>query len=159
MERNKKLETATFGAGCFWSVEEAFRTLKGVVSTTVGYMGGTLKNPTYHDVCSDETGHVEVVQVVFDSAVVSYSELLTVFWNCHDSTTLNRQGPDVGTQYKSVIFYYGEEQRKDALCSLAELQKKLREKIVTEIVPSTLFYPAEEYHQKYLMKKGLKVCH
>src|SRR3989338_650152 len=159
MKTDKKLETATFGAGCFWSVEEAFRTLKGVFSTTVGYMGGTLKNPTYHDVCSDETGHVEVVQVVFDSAVVSYSNLLTIFWNCHDSTTLNRQGPDVGTQYKSVIFYYGGEQKKIALCSLAELQKKLREKIVTEIVPSTLFYHAEEYHQKYLMKKGLKVCH
>ena len=159
MKTDKKLKTATFGAGCFWSVEEAFRTLKGVVSTAVGYMGGTLKNPTYHDVCSDETGHVEVVQIVFDPAVISYSNLLTVFWKCHDPTTLNRQGPDVGTQYKSVIFYYNLEQRKDALRSLAELQKKVSKKIVTEILPAAVFYSAEEYHQKYLMKKGLKVCH
>ncbi|MBI5002361.1 peptide-methionine (S)-S-oxide reductase MsrA [Candidatus Woesearchaeota archaeon] len=152
------METATFGAGCFWSVEETFRTLKGVVSTAVGYMGGTLKNPTYSAVCSDETGHIEVVQVVFDPTVVSYRKLLEIFWNCHDPTTLNRQGPDVGTQYKSVIFYYTEEQKKEALRSLAELQKKVSKKIVTEILRSAVFYPAEEYHQKYLMKKGLKVC-
>ena len=155
----KKLETATFGAGCFWSVEEAFRTLKGVVSTAVGYMGGTLKNPTYSAVCSDETRHIEVVQVVFDPAVISYADLLTVFWNCHDPTTLNRQGPDVGTQSNSVIFYYSEEQKKIALGSMDDIQKKMNRKIVTDIVPAAVFYPAEEYHQKYLMKKGLKVCH
>ncbi len=155
----KTLETTTFGAGCFWSVEEAFLTVKGVVSTSVGYMGGSLKNPTYEDVCSHETGHVEVVQVVFDPAVVSYADLLTVFWNCHDPTTLNRQGPDVGTQYKSVIFYYSEEQRKEALRSKEALQKKRSKNIVTEILPASAFYPAEEYHQKYLMKKGSKVCH
>ncbi len=159
MKKEKKLETATFGAGCFWSVEETFRTLKGVASTAVGYMGGSLKNPTYENVCSDETGHVEVVHVVFDASLISYSELLTIFWNCHDPTTLNRQGPDVGTQYKSVIFYYSEEQRKEALLSKGALQKKIIKKIVTEILPAPAFYPAEEYHQKYLMKKGVKVCH
>ncbi len=159
MAKEKKIETATFGAGCFWSVEEAFRTVRGVFSTTVGYMGGTLKNPTYEDVCSDETGHIEVVQMLFDASAVSYHDLLSVFWNCHDPTTLNRQGPDVGTQYTSVIFYHSEEQKKEALNSKDAMQKKMTKKIVTEILPAPVFYPAEEYHQKYLMKKGSKVCH
>lgn len=159
MKKKKRLETATFGAGCFWSVEETFRTLKGVVSTTVGYMGGTIKNPTYSEVCTDETGHIEVVRIVFDHTVVSYYELLSVFWNCHDTTTLHRQGPDVGTQYTSVIFYHNEKQKKEALDSMGAMQKKMTKKIVTHILPALVFYPAEEYHQKYLMKKGLKVCH
>ncbi len=151
-------ETATFGAGCFWHVEEAFREIKGVVKTEVGYMGGTMKNPTYEDVCTDETGHAEVVQVEFDPKIVSYEKLLEVFWSIHDPTQKNRQGPDEGTQYRSAIFYHSEEQKKAAEKSLREIQKKYKEKIATEIVKANTFYRAEEYHQKYLMKKGLKTC-
>lgn len=149
---------ATFGAGCFWHVEEAFRTLKGVTKTTVGYMGGTMKNPTYEAVCSNETGHAEVCQVEYDEKKISFKELLKTFWNCHNPTQKNRQGPDVGTQYRSAIFYHSEKQKKEAEQSLKEEQKKYGKKIVTEIAKAGTFYPAEDYHQKYLMKRGLKTC-
>lgn len=154
-----KTQTATFGAGCFWGVEETFRTLKGVKETAVGYMGGTTKNPTYEDVCTDKTGHAEVVQILFDPQEISYEKLLAIFWQNHDSTTMNRQGPDVGEQYRSVIFYHSKEQENIALKSKEVQQKKMVKKIVTIVVPAETFYPAEEYHQKYLMKRGLNVCH
>ena len=155
------MEKATFGAGCFWGVEAAFRQIKGVKSTAVGYMGGKLKDPTYHDVCTDRTGHAEVVQVEFDPAEVSYQELLRVFWDNHDPTTLNRQGPDVGTQYRSVIFFHTPEQEAAARASKeAEAQSgRYKRAIVTEIVPAPEFWRAEEYHQQYLEKRGLAHCH
>ena len=155
------MEKATFGAGCFWGVEAAFRQMKGVVSTAVGYMGGTLTNPTYQDVCTDRTGHAEVVQVEFDPAQVSYQDLLRVFWENHDPTTLNRQGPDVGTQYRSVIFYHTPEQQAAAQASKAALEKSgaFRRPIVTEIQPAPEFWRAEEYHQQYLEKRGEASCH
>jgi peptide-methionine (S)-S-oxide reductase len=149
---------ATFGAGCFWHVEEAFRAIKGVVKTTVGYMGGTVKDPTYGQVCTRLTGHAEVCQVEYDPKQVSYEDLLEVFWSAHDPTQKNRQGPDVGTQYRSVIFYHTEEQRTAAEQSLKEEQKNHQKHIMTGIVKAQAFYPAEEYHQKYLMKRGLKTC-
>ena len=154
------MEKATFAAGCFWHVEEAFRQLKGVISTTVGYMGGTLQNPTYEDVCTDKTGHAEVVEIIFDPQKISYDELLTVFWEIHDPTTKNRQGPDVGTQYRSAIFYHSPEQKKAAEQSTQKLErtKKYNKKIVTEITKATTFYPAEEYHQHYLVKYKLASC-
>jgi len=152
------MEKATFGAGCFWHVEEAFREIKGVLKTEVGYMGGKMKNPKYEDVCTDETGHAEVVQVEFDPAVVPYEKLLEVFWTIHDPTQKNKQGPDEGTQYRSAIFYHSEQQKKTAEKSLKEEQKKHKEKIATEITKAGEFYPAEEYHQKYLMKRGIKTC-
>ena len=154
------MEKATFGAGCFWHVEEAFRQLKGVLSTTVGYSGGTMKNPTYEDVCTDKTGHAEVVEITFDPQKISYNELLKVFWDIHDPTTKNRQGPDVGTQYRSVIFYHSSEQKAMAERSKKDLEqsKKYRKKIVTEITEAPTFYPAEEYHQHYLEKHGLAAC-
>lgn len=152
------MEKATFGAGCFWHVEEAFREIKGVIKTEVGYMGGKMKSPAYEDVCTDKTGHAEVVQIEFDPKTAPYEKLLEVFWMIHDPTQKNRQGPDVGTQYRSVIFYHSEEQKKVAEKSLKEIQKKYEEKIATEIVPANTFWKAEEYHQKYLMKKGLKTC-
>ena len=154
-------EKATFGAGCFWGVEAAFRQIKGVVSTQVGYMGGKIKNPTYEDVCTDETGHVEVVEVTFDPKRVSYEKLLDVFWNNHDPTQLNMQGPDVGTQYKTVIFYQTPGQKKIATASKEKLEKskKYSKPIMTEIVPAPAFYKAEEYHQQYLEKHGLSTCH
>ncbi|OGL45694.1 MAG: peptide-methionine (S)-S-oxide reductase [Candidatus Schekmanbacteria bacterium RBG_13_48_7] len=154
------MQIATLGAGCFWGVEAAFRQIKGVVSTSVGYMGGSLKNPTYHDVCTDKTGHIEVVQVTFDPSKVSYDDLLHAFWSCHDPTTLNRQGPDIGTQYKSIVFFHNEEQKNAAIASKDQLQKsgKYRKPIVTEIAPATDFYKAEEYHQQYLEKRGLSSC-
>ncbi|NUN11353.1 peptide-methionine (S)-S-oxide reductase MsrA [Candidatus Micrarchaeota archaeon] len=151
-------ETAAFGAGCFWGVEEAFSELKGVIETSVGYMGGSVKNPSYKLVCSGETGHAEVVQVVFDPKIISYRELVDFFWTIHDPTQLNRQGPDYGEQYRSVIFYYSEEQKETALASLEKARSKFKEKIVTQIVPANGFNKAEEYHQKYLQKRGLKVC-
>jgi len=155
------MEKATFGAGCFWGVEETFRRIKGVTSTTVGYAGGTLSNPTYEDVCTDRTGHAEVVQVDFDPAQVSYDELLKVFWDNHNPTTLNRQGPDVGTQYRSVIFYHTPAQKAAALASKERLQQsgRYQRPVVTEITPATEFYPAEEYHQRYLEKHGRSHCH
>jgi len=150
------MEKATFGAGCFWHVEAAFQKVKGVTSTTVGYTGGKLRSPTYEDVCTDKTEHAEVVQITYDPSKVSYEKLLEIFWNIHDPTQLNRQGPDTGTQYRSVIFYHNEQQKKIA----EESKKKLKYKkpIVTEITKAKEFYPAEEYHQKYLEKHGLKTC-
>jgi len=155
------LQKATFGAGCFWGVEAEFRQLpKGVVSTAVGYEGGTMKNPTYRDVCTDRTGHAEAVEVEYNPEEISYEELLEVFWENHDPTTLNRQGPDVGTQYRSVIFYHTPEQQVAALASKEKLEKsgRYRRPVVTEIVPATSFYRAEEYHQQYLEKRGLSSC-
>lgn len=154
------MEKATFGAGCFWGVEVAFRQVKGVISTAVGYMGGTLKNPTYQDVCTDRTGHAEVVQIEYDPSRVSYDDLLKVFWQAHDPTTLNRQGPDVGTQYRSVIFYHSPEQETAARASKEELEKAgvFKRPIVTEIVQASDFWRAEQYHQQYLEKRGLAHC-
>ncbi|MDA2911544.1 peptide-methionine (S)-S-oxide reductase MsrA [Nitrospiraceae bacterium AH_259_D15_M11_P09] len=151
---------ATFGAGCFWGVEAAFRQVKGVASTAVGYLGGTLKNPTYHDVCTGKTGHAEVVQLEYDPSLVSYEELLNVFWSLHDPTTLNRQGPDVGTQYRSAIFFHNAEQEAVAKASKEKLQNSGRYKrdIVTEMTPASEFYRAEEYHQQYIEKRGQASC-
>jgi peptide-methionine (S)-S-oxide reductase len=154
-------EKATFGAGCFWGVQAAFDNVEGVISTTVGYTGGTMDNPTYRDVCGHQTGHAEAVEVTFDPSIVSYEKLLEVFWNMHDPTTLNRQGPDVGDQYRSAIFYHTPEQREKAERSKSELQAsgRFRNPIVTEIVPAGRFWRAEEYHQKYLVKHGRASCH
>lgn len=156
----KRLETAAFAAGCFWGVEEAFRTMKGIKYTTVGYEGGKSKNPTYEDVCSDKTGHAETVEVFYDPSEVSYGELLDRFWSMHDPTTPNRQGPDVGSQYRSIIFYRDDNQKKEALASKKKLEKsgKYNRKIVTEIIPASKFYKAEEYHQRYVMKTGDRSC-
>lgn len=155
------MEKATFAAGCFWGVEAAFRQVKGVTSTTVGYMGGTLPNPSYNDVCTDKTGHAEVVQVEYDPAEVSYDELLDIFWHNHDPTQCNRQGPDVGTQYRSAIFYHTPEQQQAAEESNKRLEAsgKYKRAIVTEIVPASDFWRAEDYHQQYLEKRGLSTCH
>jgi len=155
------MEKATFGAGCFWGVEAAFRQIKGVKATAVGYMGGKLNDPTYQDVCTDRTGHAEVVEVEFDPSEVSYDDLLRVFWDNHDPTTLNRQGPDTGTQYRSVIFYHTPQQEAAAKASKEALAKSGRYKrpIVTEIVPAPEFWRAEDYHQQYLEKRGLAHCH
>ena len=155
-----KTEKATFAAGCFWGVEAAFRQVEGVRSTAVGYTGGTLENPTYRDVCTDKTGHAEAVEVTYDPSKVSYDDLLRVFWQLHDPTTLNRQGPDVGTQYRSAIFFHDAEQEAAAKASKEALQKSGPHKkpIVTEIVPASEFWPAEEYHQQYLEKRGLAHC-
>jgi peptide-methionine (S)-S-oxide reductase len=154
-------EKAMFGAGCFWGVEAAFRQMKGVVSTAVGYAGGTTTNPTYKEVCSDRTGHAEVVQVEFDPSQVSYEELLHVFWENHDPTQMNRQGPDIGTQYRSAIFSYTPEQEAAARASKEALERsgRYRRPIATEITPAPEFYRAEEYHQQYLEKRGLASCH
>lgn len=144
---------ATFAAGCFWHVQAAFDELPET-KTTVGYMGGSLKNPSYRQVCTDTTGHAEVCQVEFDKRKVSYQHLFKAFWKCHDPTQLNRQGPDVGKQYRSAIFYHSPQQKKEAGQSLKEEQKKHLQPIVTQIIPATEFYPAEEYHQKYFQKHG-----
>jgi peptide-methionine (S)-S-oxide reductase len=154
------MEKATFAAGCFWHVEEAFRHLEGVTTTKVGYMGGTLKNPTYEDVCTDKTGHAEVVEITYNKEKISYEELLNVFWDIHDPTTKNRQGPDIGTQYRSAIFYHTKEQQTKAEQSKKQLEqtKKYKKKIVSEITQATTFYPAEDYHQQYLAKHGLAAC-
>jgi peptide-methionine (S)-S-oxide reductase len=155
------MEKATFAAGCFWGVEETFRRVPGVTGTTVGYMGGTLENPTYQDVCSHRTGHAEVVDVEYDPSRVSYEKLLDVFWACHNPTTRNRQGPDVGSQYRSAIFYYSPAQKAAAEASRDRLQASGRyaNPIVTEIAPASRFYRAEEYHQRYLEKHGQSHCH
>ena len=147
---------ATFAAGCFWGIESAFQQTKGVIKTTVGYTGGHYKNPTYKDVCSGKTGHAESVQVEYDPTLVSYDDLLKVFWSIHNPTTLNRQGWDIETQYRSVIFYHNEDQKEKALASKEKLEAEHRfaNPIVTEIKPATAFYPAEEYHQKYYEKSG-----
>jgi peptide-methionine (S)-S-oxide reductase len=154
------MQKATFAAGCFWGVEAAFRQVKGVKKTMVGYSGGTLENPSYSDVCSGITGHAEAVEVEYDPSEVSYDELLKVFWENHDPTTLNRQGPDVGTQYRSAIFYHDEEQRASATASKEECENSGRYKkpVVTEITPASEFYTAEDYHQQYLEKRGLATC-
>jgi peptide-methionine (S)-S-oxide reductase len=151
-------ETATFGAGCFWGVEVAFRNVPGVVDTAVGYEGGTLPNPTYEDVCSKTTGHAEVVQVEFDPDEVSYDELLEVFWDVHDPTQVNRQGPDVGSNYRSAIFFHSPEQQEQALESKARVQARFDRPIATEITPASDFWRAEDYHQQYLVKRGVAYC-
>ncbi len=154
-------QKATFGAGCFWGVESAFRRVNGVISTTVGYSGGSFKDPTYEDVCCGKTGHAEVVQVEFDPAMVSYDELLAVFWEIHDPTTMNRQGPDVGEQYRSAIFYHDPEQKVRAESSKEKLAQSGRYKspIVTEITPASELYRAEEYHQQYFATRGMDAFH
>lgn len=154
-------EKATFGAGCFWGVEAAFRRIPGVSGTAVGYAGGQIENPTYHQVCTDRTGHAEVVQVEFDASQVSYDEILRVFWESHDPTQLNRQGPDVGSQYRSVIFYHSDEQKAAAEKSKQELESsgRLRRPIATHIEAAPVFYFAEDYHQQYLEKRGMASCH
>lgn len=151
---------ATFAAGCFWGVEAAFREVDGVTSTRVGYSGGSLDNPTYHDVCSGGTGHAESVEVTYDPSRVSYDQLLNVFWEVHDPTTLNRQGPDVGTQYRSVIFFRTPAEEEAARLSKQQLQSsgKHRREIVTEIVPASHFWMAEDYHQQYFEKRGVAHC-
>ena len=154
-------QKATFGAGCFWGVEAAFRQIPGVISTSVGYLGGTMDNPTYRDVCSGRTGHAEVVQVTYDPDRITYDDLLTVFWDNHNPTTMNRQGPDIGTQYRSAIFYHDEGQKKAAAASKDERERSGRHRnpIVTEITQATEYYEAEDYHQQYLEKRGLSSCH
>lgn len=151
---------ATFGAGCFWGVEEAFRRVPGVTGTAVGYSGGTMENPAYRDVCSGRTGHAEVVEVDYDPARVSYEQLLETFWSEHDPTTLNRQGPDVGSQYRSAVFFHTPEQEAAARASKAQQEGsgRFRRPIVTEITPAGPFYRAEEYHQQYLAKRGAASC-
>jgi peptide-methionine (S)-S-oxide reductase len=149
---------ATFGAGCFWGVEAAFRQIEGVTRTRVGYTGGTLDNPTYEDVCSHTTGHAEVVEVMYDPERVSYDELLEVFWRKHDPTQLNRQGWDIGDQYRSVVFFHDQEQQEAAARSKAREQAGLSAPIVTQIEPAETFYEAEDYHQQYLEKRGRSSC-
>jgi peptide-methionine (S)-S-oxide reductase len=153
-------EKATFAAGCFWGVEAAFRNVEGVTATRVGYTGGATENPTYEQVCTDRTGHAEAVEVEFDPARVAYDRLLDVFWDEHDPTQKNRQGPDVGTQYRTAIFFHSPEQEAAATASRDRLGKSGRfaRPIVTEIVPAAKFWPAEEYHQRYLEKRGLATC-
>jgi len=159
-QSGKNLKRATFGAGCFWGVEETFRNLDGVMSTRAGYSGGVTKNPTYEDVCRGNTRHVEVVEIIYDPEKISYTELLDVFWDNHNPTTLNRQGPDIGEQYRSVIFYHDTQQKTDAEKSLQKLEEsdRYKDKIVTSIEPAQVFYEAEDYHQQYLKKRGLKSC-
>ncbi len=147
------MEKTAFGAGCFWHVQEEFEKLKGVIKTEVGYMGGNFKNPTYKDVCSDATGHAEIVLVEYDEKKISFKELLDVFWKMHNPTTKNRQGLDVGSQYRSIILYYTEKQEKEAVESRKNEQKNFKNKIVTEIKRAGKFYKAEEYHQHYLKNK------
>jgi peptide-methionine (S)-S-oxide reductase len=152
------MDKATFGAGCFWGVEADFRKIDGVTRSTVGYLGGTLQNPTYEQVCTDTTGHAEVVQIEFDPAVVAYDELLDLFWKIHDPTQLNRQGPDVGTQYRSALFFHSPEQERLARASKERAQDRSSRPIVTEVTEASDFYPAEDYHQRYLEKRGLASC-
>ena len=154
-------EIATFGAGCFWGVEATFQRVSGVIDTAVGYSGGDMPNPTYRDVCTDETGHAEVVQVTFDPAKVNYEQLLDIFWQAHDPTQVSRQGPDFGTQYRTAIFFHSPEQEAAAKKSRAALDAsgKFKRPIATEITQASKFYPAEEYHQKYLQKRGVASCH
>jgi len=155
------MEKATFGAGCFWGVQNKFQKTNGVINTTAGYMGGNLENPTYKDVCTDKTGHVEVVQIDYDSSIISFEDLLDIFWHIHDPTQKNRQGPDIGTQYKSIIFYHNEKQKKISEESKSKLEriKKYNKSIATEISPVKTFYPAEEYHQHYFKKNGIAQSH
>ena len=152
MTDTARTETATFGAGCFWRPQELFDQIGGVLETTVGYMGGDVTNPTYAQVCTDDTGHAEVTQIVFDPEKVSYEQLLKTFWQIHDPTQIDRQGPDVGAQYRSVVFYHSETQKDTADKLKDELQEEFNNEIVTSIEPATDFYPAEDYHQKYYQK-------
>jgi peptide-methionine (S)-S-oxide reductase len=152
------IETAAFGAGCFWQVEVEFRNTAGVVDALVGYMGGSLERPTYEQVCTDRTGHAEVVEVKYDPDEIPYDELLEVFWRLHDPTQLNRQGPDVGTQYRSAIFVYDDEQRAAAEASKERAQARFSKPIATSIEPAGTFWKAEDYHQRYLEKRGLATC-
>jgi peptide-methionine (S)-S-oxide reductase len=152
------METATFAAGCFWGVEAAFRRLAGVQSTRVGYIGGSNAKPTYREVCTDRTGHAEAVEVTYDPAVISFNDLLEVFWTNHNPTTLNRHGPDVGSQYRSAIFFHSPEQEAEARASRDTAQGRFARPIVTEIVTAPEFWPAEDYHQQYLEKRGLTHC-
>ena len=151
------MEEATFGAGCFWGVEAAFRQLDGVLTTSVGYLGGDFENPTYQHVCSGQTGHAEVVRIEYDSDRVSYHDLLDLFWKVHDPTTLNRQGPDIGNQYRSAIFFHTPEQQAAAEASKAQLEasNQYPNSVVTEIIPVSEFYMAEDYHQQYFEKQGI----
>lgn len=160
VKKSSNLKKAIFAAGCFWGVEETFRSVKGVVSTRVGYTGGLLKKPSYEDVCTDKTGHTEAIEIEYDPSVVPYEKLLAIFWEMHDPTAVNRQGPDIGTQYRSAIFYTGKDQKNEAVLSKANLEKsgKYNKKIATEIIPPSEFYPAEDYHQLYYMKHGIKSC-
>ena len=155
------MQKATFAAGCFWGVEATFRQMPGVLATRVGYIGGNTDNPTYKEVCTDRTGHAEAVEVEFDPAQVRYEDLLKVFWENHDPTQLNRQGPDWGTQYRSVIFFHSPEQEAAAKQTIARLtaEKRFSKPIVTQVVPAQTFWRAEEYHQKYLDKRGAASCH
>lgn len=155
------MEKATFGAGCFWGVEKTFRDASGVTDTAVGYLGGTVENPTYEEVCTGRSGHAEVVQLEFDPAKISYRDLLEIFWSNHDPTTMNRQGPDTGSQYRSAIFFHTPEQKAIAEESkrAADAGGRFRDPVVTEITPASTFYRAEDYHQRYLEKRGLGSCH
>jgi peptide methionine sulfoxide reductase msrA/msrB len=159
-KKGHEYEQAIFAAGCFWGVEEVFRNIKGVVSTTVGYAGGKKEDPAYEEVCTGKTGHAEALKIEFDGQLVSYAELLEIFWSAHDPTTLERQGPDIGSQYRSAIFYLNERQEGEAKASKEKMERsgKYKRSIVTEIVPALAFYPAEEYHQKYHMKRGIRSC-
>ena len=148
------MEKATFGAGCFWGVEAKFQKIKGLKQTIVGYTGGKTKNPTYEQVCTDKTGHAEAIQIAYNPKEITYEQILEKFWDIHDPTQLNRQGPDIGTQYRSVIFYHNKEQKQKAEQSKIRQQHKYNKKITTKIEPAVEFYPAEEYHQKYLEKQG-----
>ncbi len=158
---DSKSAIATFAAGCFWGVEETFRQTDGVLSTRVGYTGGTLEHPTYEMVCTDSTGHAEAVEVTYDPSKVTYEKLLQIFWDNHNPTTVNRQGPDVGSQYRSAIFYHSDEQKEEAETSMKALDEsgKWKSPVVTQIVPKVTFYEAEDYHQQYLAKRGLGSCH
>lgn len=160
LEQRGRLEIATFGAGCFWGVEASFSRVEGVISTEVGFMGGKKKNPTYMEVCAGNTGHAEVVRILFDPVKVSYEDLLSIFWEIHDPTQLNRQGDDIGTQYRSVIFFHTPEQEKMAKASKERLEKsgKYAHPVVTEILPASEFYRAEEYHQHFYEKCGRSLC-
>jgi len=155
------MQKATFAAGCFWGVEAAFRQIPGVISTRVGYIGGKTENPTYKEVCTDRTGHAEAVEVEFDPSKVAYNDLLQVFWENHDPTQVNRQGPDWGAQYRTAIFYHSPEQQAQAEVSkqALEMSHRYAKPIATQIVPAVTFYPAEDYHQQYLEKRGLASCH
>jgi peptide methionine sulfoxide reductase msrA/msrB len=159
-KKGHEYEQAIFAAGCFWGVEEVFRNIKGVVSTTVGYAGGKKEDPAYEEVCTGKTGYAEALKIEFDGQLVSYAELLEIFWSAHDPTTLERQGPDIGSQYRSAIFYLNERQEGEAKASKEKMERsgKYKRSIVTEIVPASAFYPAEEYHQKYHMKRGIRSC-
>jgi peptide-methionine (S)-S-oxide reductase len=160
-QRSEQLQKADFGAGCFWGVEARFQQVPGVAETAVGYEGGKLDNPTYHDVCTDGTGHAEVVQVTFDPSKVSYQALLDLFFELHDPTQVNRQGPDWGTQYRTVVFFHSPQQESEARATIERLNASghYRKPIATQVVPAATFWRAEEYHQKYLEKRGAVSCH